>query len=101
MFSNQATFGTAYGEDFTRKAAAGIGLLLGLDRTARPAAATLMSLNNGFLNASINALGDLEPVFPSNFDVLHGQYVHRPDSIDIDMYRFEVDLKDADKVGNA
>src|SRR5690606_27489209 len=30
VFSNQANFGLSYGEDFTRKAAAGVGFLLGL-----------------------------------------------------------------------
>ena len=99
VFSNQATFGTAYGEDFTRKATAGIGLILGLETTPDLPPQTLMTLDPTFLNAPIDALLDLEPVFPGNYDVLHGQYVHRPDSIDIDMYRFEVDLDDADKTG--
>ena len=99
VFSNQATFGTAYGEDFTRKATAGIGLILGLETTPDLPPQTLMAFDFGFLNAPIDALLDLEPVFPGNYDVLHGQYVHRPDSIDIDMYRFQVDLDDADKTG--
>ncbi|WP_231615288.1 tandem-95 repeat protein [Novipirellula artificiosorum] len=99
VFSNDANYSTAYGEDFLRKAAAGIGLILGLETTPDLPAQTLMSLNSGYLNASIDSLGDLEPVFPGSFDVLHGQYVHRPDSIDVDLYRFEVDFNDADKVG--
>ncbi|WP_419194790.1 tandem-95 repeat protein [Novipirellula herctigrandis] len=99
VFSNQTNFQTAYGEDFLRKSAAGIGLILGLETTPDLPSQTLMSLNSGYLNASIDSLGDLEPVFPGNFDVLHGQYVHRPDSIDVDMYRFEVDFGDEDKVG--
>ncbi len=99
VFTNQIVFGTAYGEDFTRKAVAGIGLMLGLNATPDLPPPTIMSLNSGYLNASIDVLTDLEPVFPNNYDVLHGQYVHRTDSVDIDMYRFEVDLNDADKVG--
>ncbi len=30
---------------------------------------------------------------------MHGNYIHRSDSIDVDLYRFEVDLADADRVG--
>ena len=31
-----------------------------------------------------------EPVFPGDHDIFHGQYMHRPESKDIDLYRFEV-----------
>ncbi len=103
VFSNQIVFGTAYGEDFTRKSVAGIGLLLGLNQSSDLAPQTIMSFNPSFLDqgttSSIDELTDLEPVFPGSVDVLHGQHVHRPDSIDVDLYRFEVDLNDADKVG--
>ena len=33
---------------------------------------------------------DNEPAFPSVADIVHGQYLYRPDSIDIDMFRFDV-----------
>ncbi|WP_145417286.1 tandem-95 repeat protein [Planctomycetes bacterium K23_9] len=104
VFSNQVVFGTAYGEDFTRKAVAGIGLLLGLNQSNDLEAPTIMSFDPSFLDigatSSIDSLTDLEPVFPGNVDVLHGQFVHRTDSIDVDLYRFEVDLGDPDKVGD-
>lgn len=104
VFSNQVTFGTAYGEDFTRKAAAGVGLLLGLEFAPELPPETLLSGSFAFLNDTINPeteadLKDLEPVFPGNADVLHGQYLYQPDSVDIDMYRFEVNLNDADRLG--
>ena len=103
VFSNQENFGTAYGESFTRKSAAAVGLLLGLAEANDLPSQTLLAFFPSFLNAtgaqSIDNISDLEPVFPSNFDVLHGQFLHRPDSIDVDLYRFEVDLDDADKVG--
>ncbi|MFG0262763.1 MAG: PPC domain-containing protein, partial [Novipirellula sp. JB048] len=99
VFSKQVTFDTASGEDFLRKATAGIGLILGLERTPELPSQTLMSFDSTFLNRSINARPDQEPVFPGNFDVLHGQFVHRPDSNDVDLYRFVVDMNDADRVG--
>ena len=99
VFDSGVDFQVDYGEDFTRKAVAGIGLLLGLNAAPDLPAPTIMSLNSGYLNASIEDLTDLEPVFPNNYDVLHGQFVHRTDSVDIDMYRFEVDLDDPTQVG--
>ncbi|KAA5546993.1 tandem-95 repeat protein [Roseiconus nitratireducens] len=102
VFSNQTSFGLDYGEDFTRKAVAGVGFLLGLEQATDLPPQTIMALSSFFLNQSIDtpvANVDLEPIFPGNFDILHGQYIHRPDSVDIDLYRFEVDLDDADKVG--
>ena len=99
VFDRSATLGTDYGEDLTRKAVAGIGLLIGLERASDLSASTIMAMNPGFLNASISVLGDNEPVFPGNTDVLHGQFVHRPDSVDIDLYRFEVDLDDPTQTG--
>jgi hypothetical protein len=99
VFDRSTAFGTDYGEDLTRKAVAGIGLLIGLERASDLSASTIMAMNSGFLNASINVLGDNEPVFPGNTDVLHGQFVHRPDSVDIDLYRFEVDLDDPTQTG--
>lgn len=104
IFNNQVTFGTAYAEDFTRKAAAGIGLLLGLEFAPELPPESLLTGTSRFLEDTINpatlgALNDLEPVFPGNYDVLHGQYLHQPDSVDIDLYRFEVNLDDADRLG--
>ncbi|TWU03779.1 hypothetical protein Pla100_07090 [Neorhodopirellula pilleata] len=104
IFNNQVTFGTAYAEDFTRKAAAGIGLLLGLEFAPELPPESLLTGTSQFLEDTINpttlgALNDLEPVFPGNYDVLHGQYLHQPDSVDIDLFRFEVSLDDADRLG--
>jgi hypothetical protein len=36
-------------------------------------------------------LGGVEPVYPLDNDVLHGQHMFRPDSIDIDLYRVQLD----------
>ncbi len=166
VFSNQANFGLDYGQDFTRKAAAGVGFLLGLLAAPDQSPEVLMALNafndeallrrpsdgslgpvisppttnpnspdyqvfderypefRGFLNDPIDPIvlpeevptteGSLvylpdgvddfqlphwEPVFPSNVDVLHGQFIDRPDSVDVDLYRFEVNLNDTDRMG--
>lgn len=39
-----------------------------------------------------NSLEGDEPVFPGRLDVMHGELLHRADSIDVDLYRFEVAL---------
>lgn len=39
-----------------------------------------------------NALTGEEPIFPGRQDILHGQLLHRPDSVDVDLFRFEVSL---------
>ncbi|MEM6979149.1 MAG: hypothetical protein AAF539_05725, partial [Planctomycetota bacterium] len=124
VFSNRTPFGLDFGEDFTRKATAAVGLVLGLQIAADLPDQAIMALSPAFLNDTIDTqetngpldrervLSEIvfeniddtlvpffEPVFPSNVDVLHGQHVHRPDSIDIDLYRFEIDLEDDDRVG--
>lgn len=38
-----------------------------------------------------NMTGGAEPFFPGDNDVLHGQHMFRPDSADIDLYRFELE----------
>ncbi len=60
--------------------------------------------NSGFVNFSADGFDSAptslfgsrpsEPIFPGNADILHGQYIHRPDSNDIDLYRFTIDLGD-------
>src|SRR5687768_4257518 len=31
-----------------------------------------------------------EPVFPGDYDVVHGQHLYRPESKDIDLYQFQL-----------
>ncbi|MFK8112598.1 MAG: PPC domain-containing protein, partial [Rubripirellula sp.] len=118
VFSSEQDFQLSYGEDFLRKVMAGVGLILGLEQTPDLPEQVLMSLSPTFLNDTIDPtdplpslidpltaqppqadLRNLEPVFPSTVDTLHGNFIHRSDSIDVDLYRFEVDLNDADRVG--
>ena len=96
----QRQWGDNYGEDWSRAALTGIGMLLGLERAGDLPSGTLMALSTAFVNAGLsNATPADEPVFPGAYDVLHGQHIFRPDSNDIDLYRFEVDFGGADRVG--
>ncbi len=63
-----------------------IGHLLGLGHTDELPPYTLMGndLDLAFTN-------EIEYVFPGAHDIVHGQYLHRPESNDIDMFRFSVD----------
>jgi hypothetical protein len=90
VFSNETQFNTAlWRRLFFRKAMAGIGFLIGLEQSPEFTQQSLMALNATFLNQTIDPtnsdgtvnlgqLRNLEPSFPSNLDVLHGQHVHRP-----------------------
>ncbi|QDS92516.1 hypothetical protein FF011L_12630 [Roseimaritima multifibrata] len=112
VLESQRAWQDQYGEDFFRTVMAGIGIVLGLERTPELPASTLLTLAPQFINSSINqnllnSANDLqtaddrplEPIFPGNYDVLHGQYLYNLDSQDVDLYRFQVDLDDEDKVG--
>jgi hypothetical protein len=103
-----------YGQDFFRTAFAGVGALLGLGQASDLPASTVMALSNAFLNGTIdqnlrqqvyNQVGnqfldrELEPVFPGNYDVLHGEYLHGAVGSDIDLYRFVVDVSTGSNTG--
>jgi hypothetical protein len=80
------------------RAMIGFGFLLGLQRTNDLPVTNLMSFNTTepYLGGTTGFLGfnPPEPIYPGNADVLHGQFIHRPDGNDIDLYRFEIDLQD-------
>lgn len=96
----QRQWGDNFGEDWSRAALTGVGMLLGLERAGGLPSGTLMALSTAFVNAGLsNTTPADEPVFPGAYDVLHGQHIFRPDSNDIDLYRFEVDFGGDDRVG--
>ena len=101
---------TEYGADFSRTLAAAVGMILGLEHAGNLPGTTLLRLDPEFLAGSgpltdendfqLNASDErYEPIFPGNQDVLHGRHLHRPDSNDIDLYKFEVDFGGDDRVG--
>ncbi|MCL2624750.1 MAG: hypothetical protein FWD31_13895, partial [Planctomycetaceae bacterium] len=34
-----------------------------------------------------------EATYPGDYDILHGQHIHRPDSTDIDLYQFDIEQR--------
>jgi len=84
-------------EDYSRVSMLGIAYMLGLGVAADLPTTTLMSLDPGLILGTAGADG----ILPGDYDVIHGQLLHRPDSNDIDLYRFNVDFgaNAADKVG--
>ncbi|WP_153557672.1 tandem-95 repeat protein [Roseimaritima sediminicola] len=124
VLNSQIPFSNQYGERFFRTALLGIGDVLGLEQAGELPMSTLSTRTIEFLTGTIDqnltnldrdlllpagpfpgtdtelmAARPLEPIFPGDHDILHAKYLYNPDSIDIDLYRFEVDLGDGDKVG--
>jgi hypothetical protein len=66
------------------------------DRSASTGSTFVSFSGDGFDSAPTSLFGNRapEPIFPGNADILHGQFIHRPDSNDIDLYRFTIDLGD-------
>ncbi|MFN7290807.1 MAG: hypothetical protein ACK5T6_09500, partial [Pirellula sp.] len=92
VFSASNSWQNEYGESLTRSAAASIGFVLGLSNAGDLEPDTLLSMDGGFLNFPTTADRNFEPVFPGNQDVIHGQYLHRPEGSDIDFYKFDIDF---------
>lgn len=75
-----------FGDEFSRGAFLLVGQLLGYgyaDNLPQPVTqSTTFVLNPG---------DDAEATYPSIVDILHGQYLYRPESADIDLYSFNLD----------
>ena len=110
VLSATNTWGLEYGSSYSRTMAAAVGMALGLEHAGDLPETTLLRLDPTFLAGSgpLTDINDVqltasderyEPIFPGNQDILHGRYLHRPDGSDIDLYRFEVDLGNNDRVG--
>jgi hypothetical protein len=74
-----------FGGTFTRAAMQAIGRLIGLGDADELEQLTIQSF------ASVFAPGvGTEMVFPGDGDIVHGQFLYRPDSKDIDLYNFRL-----------
>lgn len=82
-----------YGANWFINSMVGIGSMLGLDLANDLPVTTLMARFTAPASPYLNQ-PDPEPIFPGNADILHGQFMYRPDSIDVDLYRFQIDLED-------
>lgn len=87
ILDNAQQWNDNYGGDWMKTAMTGIGFMLGLDRATDLPASNLMAFGSDVTFPGATAS---EPIFPGNEDILHGSFVHRPDSNDIDLYRFDV-----------
>ncbi|MFN9605955.1 MAG: hypothetical protein ACK6A7_21315, partial [Planctomycetota bacterium] len=76
VFSADNSWKDNYGEDFTRAAAASIGLLLGLANAGDADPSTLMNFDDNFINGGTDR--NFEPIFPGNLYVIRGSFLHRP-----------------------
>ncbi|GIW99402.1 MAG: hypothetical protein KatS3mg111_2735 [Pirellulaceae bacterium] len=76
---------TAFGGKFQRAVMQGIGRLLGIGMNEESADFNIQKSN------SIVAPGvGSEIVLPGDADILHGRFLYRPDSTDIDLYQFSL-----------
>lgn len=110
VLSAANTWGNDYGESYSRNFAAAIGIALGLEHAGNLPETTLMRLDPTFL-AAVDTLTDsndavltasderYEAILPGNQDILHGRYLYRNDSSDIDLFKFEVDFGNDGRVG--
>ncbi len=79
-----ATQGSATQESWFESAMAGIAFLLGIDSTDDLAGLTVTGSDPSQDGANV------EPIFPGDHDITHLRYLHRPESNDVDLYRFEL-----------
>lgn len=67
-----------------------IGHLLSIGHASDLSPVTV-NAGDGFGNTNPGAFNGLsEPVYPGDHDLVHLQHLHRPDSIDIDLYQFDL-----------
>lgn len=79
----------SFGASFFTTAMHEIGHLLGLGHTYDLPPGTIMGTEDALADPN-PGLGSTEFYFPGDADVLHGQYMYRPDNRDVDTYSFTI-----------
>ncbi len=104
VMDNGIQWNEDFGENWFVNSMVGIGAMLGLDLANDLPTSNVMALFTAPIDPITGDrvpffnVGDLEPIYPGNADIIHGQHLYRPDGIDIDLYRFTIDL-DEGRVG--
>ncbi len=80
--------GSQFGGEFSRAVMQGIGNVLGLGNSDDLAGFTTQAFNSVFAPGV-----GTEIVLPGDADIVHGQYLYRPDSKDVDLYQFTLPVQ--------
>jgi hypothetical protein len=80
-----STQNDAYGGPFFQTAMEAIGRLLGMGANFELPPLTIMGRDPSLAAGTVP-----EPVFPGDHDIVHGQHLYRPESKDIDLFKFAV-----------
>ncbi len=91
IMDNAESWDDSYGGSWFRAAMHQIGYLLGFGQATDLPDLTIMSghQEGATGNPSI-PVSTAEPDFPGDGDIIHGRVLYRPESKDIDLYRFEL-----------
>ncbi len=98
VMDNSIQWNEDFGENWFVNSMVGIGAMLGLDLANDLPTSNVMALFTAPRDSITGDtvpyfnVGDPEPIYPGNADIIHGQHLYRPDGIDIDLYRFTIDL---------
>jgi hypothetical protein len=98
VMDNSIQWNEDFGENWFINSMVGIGAMLGLDLANDLPTSNIMSLFTAPVDLITGDtvpffnVGDPEPIYPGNGDIIHGRHLYRPDGIDIDLYRFTIDL---------
>ncbi len=87
ILDNAHQWNDDFGGEWFETTMRGVGFMLGMERDSDLPASNLSVFGSNF---AFPGATPSEPIFPGNQDILHGSFLHRPDSNDIDMYRFEI-----------